>query len=386
MQGLLDAAHGDQVIRFGAFPVDTGIERHYAAAAVGDGEEGIMNERVGNGRAANRPKPRPDATTRFQRLQTRGGQLLQWFPELGKTLLRESEPSVEAVLSQIQSLRGEVRRRAGETGRDLEARAERLLSDLERQAIERLQPILSRAHVASQRDTEALEDRVAHLEDRLGPLLDDRVALSTRVATLEHQLMEARSELGERVREIDLRIAAAEDVRTDVAELRNQLDALAKDQLTRSLELGKLHDRMTRMEMRFGDLLKEHGTHLAEHEDVKKRLGALPADIENAARLATNAADQARHATAAAQVATDRLTALAGERLRERTDLEQLGERGLEIERIIRQIELRIGDLAERHTGVREELASLAARTAKLELTAAPQATASIGIERTEGH
>ncbi len=344
-----------------------------------------MSERVGNGRTS-RPKPRPDATTRFQRLQTRGGQLLQWFPELGKTLLRESEPSLEAVLNQIQSLRGEVRKRAGETGRDLEARAERLLGDLERQAIERLQPLLNRAHVASQRETEALENRVAHLEGRLGPLLDDRAALSSRVASLERQLMEARSETGERIRELDVRIAAADDVRTDVAELRSQLDTLAKEHLTRSLELGKLHDRLTRMEMRFGDLLKEHGAHLAEHEDVKRRLGALPADIENALRVAASAADQAREATATAQAAAERLTTLAAERLRERGDLEQLGERGLEIERIIRQIELRIGDLAERHTGVREDLASFAARVAKVELAAAPSPASGAVAEHSEGH
>jgi chromosome segregation ATPase len=364
--------------------VDTGDERHYAAAA--DGGEGIMSERVGNGRAANRAKPRSDAPTRFQRLQTRGGQLLQWFPELGKTLLREGEPSLEAVLSQIQSLRGEVRRRAGATGRDLEARAERLLGDLERQAVDRLQPLLSRAQVASQRETEALEDRVARLEGRLDPLFEDRAALSSRVATLERQLMEARSEMGERIRELDVRAAAAEHVRTDVAELRSHLDALAKEQLTRSLELGKLHDRITRMELRFGDLLKEHGAHLAEHEEVKKRLGVLASEIETSIRLAATAADQARQATAAAQGSEERVTTLAAERLRERTDLEQLGERGLEIERIIRQLELRIGDLAERHTGVREEVAGLAARMAKLELTSAPAPTSSGAIERSEGH
>jgi len=345
-----------------------------------------MSERAGNGRTT-RPKPRPDATTtRLQRLQSRGGQLLQWFPELGKTLLRESEPSLEAVLSQIQTLRGEVRRRAGETGRDLEARAERLLVDLERQAIERLQPLLSRANVASQREATALEGRIVHLEGRLGSLLDDRAALSSRVTTLERQLMEARSDDGERIRELDLRIAAAEDVRTDVAELRAQLDALAKEQLMRSLELGKLHDRLTRLEMRLGDLLKEHGTHLAEHEDVKRRLGALPGDIENAARLATGAADQARQVAATAHTTTERLTTLAAERLRERIELEQLGERGLEIERIIRQIELRIGDLAERHTGAREDLATFAARVAKLELVAAPSPGAGVAVERSEGH
>ncbi|MBI3767992.1 MAG: hypothetical protein HY271_05780 [Deltaproteobacteria bacterium] len=196
-----------------------------------------------------------------------------------------------------------------------------------------------------------IEDRLAHLEGRLGPLLDERVALSSRVAGLERELGEARAELRERVHELDLRLAATTDVRSDLVELRGHLDALATEQLARSLELGKLDDRVVRMEMRFGDLLKEHGTHLADHEDVKKGLAAL-----------------------------------AAERARERTDLEQLGERGLEIERIIRQVELRLGDLAERHTGAREDLAGLAARTAQLELTTAPPPAPSTAIDRSEGH
>jgi chromosome segregation ATPase len=345
-----------------------------------------MSERIGTGRPSNRAKARPETETPFRRLQARGGQLLQWFPELGKTLLREGEPGLESILGQIQTLRGEVRRRAGVTGRDLEARAERLLGDLERQAVERLQPLLNRAHVASQRETGVLEDRLAHLEGRLGPLLDERAALSSRVADLEHQLGDVRVELRERVRELDLRLATTDDVRGDLVELRGHIDAVAKEQLARSLELSKLHDRVARMEMRFGDLLKEHGTHLADHEDVKKRLGALATELEAATRLAKSAADEATHATTAAYGSAERLAALTAERVRERTDVEQLGERGLEIERIIRQLELRLGDLAERHTGAREDLAGLAARMAQLELTTAPPPAPSTATERTEGH
>ena len=65
------------------------------------------------GEAAYHAGDQVAASTAFRRLQTRGGQLLQWFPELGKTLLREGEPGLESVLNQINSLRGEVRRRAG---------------------------------------------------------------------------------------------------------------------------------------------------------------------------------------------------------------------------------------------------------------------------------
>lgn len=348
-----------------------------------------MSERAGNGRPSNRAKARPETIeteTPLRRLQARGGQLLHWFPELGKTLLRESEPSLETIREQIQTLRGEVRRRAGATGRDLEARAERLLGDLERQAVERIQPLLNRAHVASQRETVALEDRLAQLEDRIGPLLDERAALTGRVAALERQLGDARVELAEGLREIDLRLAATDDARGDLVDLRGQLDALAKEQLARSLELGKLHDRVVRMEMRIGDLLKEQGAQIADHDDVKKQLGALGVEVESAMRIARGSADEAAQASAAAYGTAERLSVLGSEHARERTDLEQLGERGLEIERIIRQLELRLGDLAERHTGAREDLAAISARMARLELTTAPAPTSNIAIERSEGH
>ncbi len=322
----------------------------------------------------------------FRRLQSRGGQLLHWFPELGKTLLREGEPGIESILNQLNSLRGEVRRRAGATGRDLEARAERLLSELERQAVQRLQPLLNRAQVASQNDTGALDERVAHLEARIGTLLEDRAMLTGRVTDLEHQLRETCVELGERVREIDLRLTATDDLRGELGELRHELDSLAKDHVGRSLELGKLHDRIVRMEMRFGDLLKEHSGHLADHEQVKTRLGGLAAEIEDAARLARATADETGQAMALARATADRLAALAVERARERSDFEQSDERGLDLERAVRQLELRIGEVSERHTGLREDVATLGARMGQLELNAAPAPAPSSGVERSEGH
>jgi len=320
----------------------------------------------------------------FRRLQSRGGQLLHWFPELSKTLLGEGD--LESMLGQINGLRTEVRRRAGATSRDLEARAERILGELERQAVQRLQPLLNRAHVASQNETGALDERVAHLESRIGTLLEDRAMLTGRVSDLESQLRETRVELGERVREVDMRLTATDDLRGDLADLRHQLDTLAKDHVARSLELGKLQDRILRMEMRFGDLLKEHSSHLADHEDVKKRLGELASAIEAATRLTRSAADHATEATTLARGAADRVAAFTVEHARERSEIEQMDTRGAEIERVVRQLELRLGDLGERHTGVREDLATLGARMAQLELTAAPAPAPSSGTERSEGH
>jgi chromosome segregation ATPase len=123
----------------------------------------------------------------------------------------------------------------------------------------------------------------------------------------------------------------------------------------------------------------------ARIEDVKKRLAALASEVDAATRLARGAVDDAMKATTTARGSADRLAALGVEHARERSDIDQLGERGLEIERIIRQLELRIGDLAERQTGTREDLAALAARMGQLELTAAPPAQASTH-DRAEGH
>src|SRR6185436_1725860 len=97
----------------------------------------------------SRPKARVEPDTTFGRLQARGERLLQWFPELRKTWQRDGEQGLDSLLAHLQSLGGQVSRRAQETGRDLEARAERVLGDLERQAVRGLSPLLSRANLAS---------------------------------------------------------------------------------------------------------------------------------------------------------------------------------------------------------------------------------------------
>jgi len=166
-----------------------------------------MDDCEGTGRSS-RPKARPANEGAFRRLQTQGERLLHWFPELGKTLLGEGDPGLESLLGQIQSLSGEVSRRAQETGREIEAKAERILADIEKQAVRGLKPLLTRANVATRAEIETLERRVAHLEGRLGPLLDERARLSTRVVELERHVEQARVDLGERLREITLRLSA----------------------------------------------------------------------------------------------------------------------------------------------------------------------------------
>jgi chromosome segregation ATPase len=346
-----------------------------------------MGDREGSGRSSRAKGSAANATSTstLRRLQTRGEQLLHWFPDLRKNLLREGEPGLESLLGQIQTLRGEMSRRAQATGRDLEARAERLLADLERQAVRGLQPLLSRARVASQAALETLDRRLAHLEKRLGPLLDDRVQVTTRVVELERKLEEAQAEMSERLREVDIGLASGEDLHNELARLREHLDALSKEQVARTLETGKLHDRIVRLEMRFGDLLKEQGAQISEHEEMRKNLGSLGHVCQDSERLARSAAEQAASVTALTRDAAARLTALADERALDHGTLERLSRRDGEVEQTIRQVELRLGDLSERQAAVREELGAIAASLRRLETAARPAAPLST-VERNESH
>jgi chromosome segregation ATPase len=360
-----------------------------------------MSEREQTGRSS-RPKNATKANENaLRRLQTRGEQLLQWFPELGKGWLRESEPGIESILDQIRSLSGQVSRRAQRTGRDIENRAERLLADIEKQAVRGLKPLLTRAQVASHAEVSGLDRRIAHIEGRLGSLLDDRAQVTSRLFQLERQIEEIRVDMSERLREFNLALAASDTVRGELAGVHEHLGALSKEQVVRSLDLGKLHDRVVRLEMRLGDLLKEQGGQLAEHEEMNKRLGALGADVEQSLRALQAAVDQAAESAATARATADRVTALTSERARDHADIEQLARRSGELdtlarrtselemlarrvgesemiarrtdelERTLRQLELRVGDLSERQTATREDLTAVAVRTTEIEARAA---------------
>jgi len=345
-----------------------------------------MSTREAGGRGRQKARPESETQSRFQRLQSRSERLLHWFPELRKTLTREGEPALEAVLGQLQSLRGQVSKRAQDTGHDLEQRAERILAELERQAVRGLRPLLTRANVASHAEVETLERRIAHLEGRLGPLLDDRSQVSRRVGALEKQLEETRADSSERLRELTMQLSAGDELHGELGELRGHLDALSKDQVTRSLELGKQHDRLVRLEMRFGDFLKDHGTQSADHEQMKKRLATVDRTLEESARLVRSAADDAGAAAQTARAAAERIESVSADAERTRGELERATQRVGDLERSIRQLELRLGDLGERQGGIREELAAFAARVSHLELTAARPATSTGLGNIVEGH
>jgi hypothetical protein len=168
---------------------------------------------------SNRSKARVEADrveseTTLRRLQARGERLLQWFPELRKTWQRDAEPSLEALLTQLQALGGQVSRRAQETGRDLEARAERVLADLERQAVRGLGPLLSRANLASGTELSDLELRLQRIEERLQPMAEREVQLATTLQEMQATIAGARADASERLREMTMRLAAPSTCRT----------------------------------------------------------------------------------------------------------------------------------------------------------------------------
>ena len=335
--------------------------------------------RVENERVAERE-------TTLRRLQARGERLLQWFPELRKTWQRDAEPSIEALIGQLQSLGGSVSRRAQETGRDLEARAERILSDLERQALRGLGPLLSRANVASGEELSSVEARLGLLEQRLDPLIAERAENAARLTRIAERVDVARAESDERARDLAVRVAATDELRSDLASVHGHLDALSREQVTRSLEIGKLQDRLVRLEMRMGDVLKEQSGQLAAQEDVRRRLGEIECTIGESTRGVQTLREQTTSGVAELRATEARLTALAAARNGDHDELGRLADLLAGVQQMLRQVDLRLGDLGERCTGVREELAGLAARVSHLELASTRTVSGTMLTKRSEGH
>lgn len=348
----------------------------------------------------NRSKPRTESdrvemesASALRRLQERGERLLQWFPELRKTWQRDAEPSLEALVTQLQSLGGQVSRRAQETGRDLEARAERLLGDLERQAVRGIGPLLSRANLASGTEIADLDSRLLALEERVEPMTEREARLEASQSTLEAALDgmrctldEARADVTERLREVTMRLAAGEELQQDVGRVHEHLDALSKEQVARSLDIGKLQDRLVRLEMRMGDVLKEQSGQLAAHQDVARRVGEIEQGTTEATRGLHYLRGQVEGAAADGRATDARLTALMSARNGDHDELTRLADLLSSIHQTLRQVDLRIGDLGERYAGVRDELANLAARVSHLELAPTQPVSATMLTGRTEGH
>jgi DNA repair exonuclease SbcCD ATPase subunit len=329
---------------------------------------------------------RVEAETTLRRLQARGERLLQWFPELGKTWKRDAEPSLEALLGHLQSLGGQVSRRAQETGRDLEARAERVLADLERQAVRGLSPLLSRANLASGSELSDLEARLMQLESRLDPMEETRARFAAELDRVQTALAEARVDVTERLREVTVRVAAHDDLRTDLDKMQEHLDALSKDQVTRSLEIGKLHDRLVRLEMRMGDVLKEQATQLAINQEVARKTVELTEALAQSSRDGQEIQARLEVAATEGRATDSRLTALMSARNADHDELTRFNELLAGIQQTLRQVDLRLGDLGERYAGVREDLANLSARVSHLELAPTRPVSATMLTGRTEGH
>lgn len=329
---------------------------------------------------------RVEAETTLRRLQARGERLLQWFPELRKTWRRDGEPGLEALLTHLQSLGGQVSRRAQETGRDLEARAERVLADLERQAVRGLGPILSRANLASGSELSDLETRLIQLEERLEPLVESRTQIASGLTEMQTTLHEARTDVTERLREMTVRISANDELRSDLGRVHDHLDALSKEQVTRSLEIGKLNDRLGRLEMRMGDVLKEQAGQLTANQDTARKITELDQCLAESNRGMQAVRDQAEGAVAEGRATDARLTALMSTRNADHNELTRLADLLSSVQQTLRQVDLRLGDLGERYVGVREDLASLSARVSHLELAPTQPVSATMLTGRTEGH
>ncbi len=362
-----------------------------------------------------------EAETTLHSLRARGERLLQWFPELRKTWQRDAEPGLEALVGHLQALGGRVGRRAQETGRELEARIESLLGEFERQAVRGLGPLLSRVNLASGAGLADVEERLLNLEARLGPLADRQAELAERhhalaacdadlarhhaelaargselaerdaelgsaIDAVRMTLMEARADATERLREMTMRLTAGEELQHDLGRVHEHLDALSKEQVARSLDVGKLHDRLVRLEMRMGDIVKEQGTQMDAQQEAGRRLGEIDQAIVEATRVAQYVRSQVEGAAADGRATDARLTALLSARNGDHDELTRLADLLGSIHQTLRQVDLRLGDLGERYAAVRDEIANLAARVSHIELAPTQPVSATILVGRTEGH
>ncbi len=334
-----------------------------------------------------------ESETTLHKLRTRGERLLQWFPELRKTWQRDAEPSLEVLLEQLQALGEKVGRRAQETGRGLEAGVERLLGELERQAVRGLEPLRARANLASHAELLTIDTRLQDLEARLTPLAqrhtelaDCDTRLQAAVDGLRTALAEARAETSERLRELMMQLAAGNELQQDLGRMHEQLDVLSKEQVAKSLDIAKLHDRLVRLEMRMGDVVKEQATQVNTQQEVGRRLDGLDQLVAESTRLVQSAWSQVADATVAGRATDARLTALVAMRDGDHYELTRLGDILGNIHQTLRQVDLRLGDLGERYAAVRDELANLSARVSRLELAPTQVASGSLLTLGSEGH
>jgi chromosome segregation ATPase len=206
------------------------------------------------------------------------------------------------------------------------------------------------------------------------------------LSAVRTSLDEARAEVGERLRETTMRLAASEEVHQELGRMHEHLDALSKEQVARSLDIAKLQDRLVRLEMRMGDVLKEQADHGAAQQDTTRRIVDLEQTVAGSARDLQYVRGHVEGAAADGRATDARLTALMSARNADHDELSQLTDLLGSIQQTLRQVDLRLGDLGERYAGVRDELANLSARVSHLELAQTHPVSAAMLAGRSEGH
>jgi len=321
-------------------------------------------ERTGSGtkkQASQARQASKDDASPLHRLQARGEQLLDSLSDLRKTILPEGEQSLDGVLEQIDKVRNTVSRRAQETGRDIEARAEQALGDFEHEVVRRLGPVFTRANVLSRADVAPLESRIAHLEGRLGTVLDDRATLTSRVVELERNLEEARATANEREREATMALSTGDGLLQAITDVREHLDSLSRDHVSRNLESGKLEDRLVRLETRLGELLKEQGARVTE---LERNLN----DASTREREATQAVSTGDGLQLAIADVREHLDSLSRDQVSRNLESGKLEDRLL-------RLEIRLGELLKEQGARVADKESLQARLAQVDETLAVYGT-----------
>jgi polyhydroxyalkanoate synthesis regulator phasin len=107
----------------------------------------------------------------FARLEREGQKLLgRARTETAKRLTASQRKAIAGLMKQARQLRAEIKRRVQQSGRQLEARGEKILASAERRSAKAISGVIGRLKLPTHGDVQGLQRRITSLEKRVADL------------------------------------------------------------------------------------------------------------------------------------------------------------------------------------------------------------------------
>jgi len=118
-----------------------------------------------------------DVRASVKRMQTEGEKLVGRIrKDAGALANRTRRETMGAILSDARKLQADLRKRAEQTLKELEARRDRILATIEDQAARIVERVIKGLNVVPQTDLDELRTRLADLERHIDTLVKERAA------------------------------------------------------------------------------------------------------------------------------------------------------------------------------------------------------------------